>query len=297
MARNRILDNQARRTDRDLSRLTESHMAMLETSIQDLEKRIMRKANKLKTATGDRLMGARTNLKQAQKVHGELKALFEATYGRAARSAVDGFDEISGWIRGNFRELDAAARWTAVDRAMVAQLKRTSFAQYSQYGQEAMDKIAVAMYSHVAAMAPIEELENAISAALTGKLSTSGRPMEAYATQFANDASMNFHRQIEVKKAEDAGIEHFRYMGTVMSETRPFCRARVGKVFSREAIEGWTHKWAGKSGPAMVNCGGHQCRHHWQAVSPDWIDQEIDPPGIMKKERALEPRKRKRQTA
>ena len=82
---------------------------------------------------------------------------------------------------------------------------------------------------------------------------------------------MNFHQEVQLFKAEDAGMDSFLYIGDIIATTRDFCRRRVGRVYTKAQIESWNFPWAGKSGPALTHRGGYNCRHHWQPVRKEWL--------------------------
>ena len=106
-----------------------------------------------------------------------------------------------------------------------------------------------------------------------------GRSMTMYAKGFAQDAIMNFHNQVNVKKGEDLGMTHFLYNGDLISASRPFCITRAGKTYSKQQILSWDKlSWKGKAGPAMSERGGYNCRHHWRPVRPEWIKDEDGEP-------------------
>ena len=51
-----------------------------------------------------------------------------------------------------------------------------------------------------------------------------------------------------------------------------FCHDNLGHVYNRAEIATMDNmSWHGKSGPPMTSCGGYNCRHHWQAVDPEWL--------------------------
>jgi len=94
-----------------------------------------------------------------------------------------------------------------------------------------------------------------------------------YAGTYAQDALMNFYATVHHQKALDAGLEHFVYYGDVIHDSRQFCVARAGKVFSSEQVDAWDgHTWPGKKpGSVWINQGGYRCRHHFHAVRPEWV--------------------------
>jgi len=104
-----------------------------------------------------------------------------------------------------------------------------------------------------------------------------GRPgngmLERYFNTNTFDLFQRLDRSVQNIYAERLGLNYAVYSGTVMDTTRPFCEARVNKVFSRKEIAGWANlQFAGK--PKMydpfMDCGGHNCRHHLS-----WVSDEV----------------------
>lgn len=74
--------------------------------------------------------------------------------------------------------------------------------------------------------------------------------------------------------ANEIGAEWFRYAGTVIDTTRPFCKERAGKYFHKKEIEAWADldKWSGEidgtNSETIFNFrGGWNCRHSINMVS------------------------------
>ena len=100
-----------------------------------------------------------------------------------------------------------------------------------------------------------------------------GENLRKYAGQIAHDSVMQFHGQFTVKKAKDSGLEHFSYTGTLVRDSRPFCRDMVNKTLTEKEIrDRWnSQSWAGKSsGDPFIVRGGYRCRHTWIPTNPDW---------------------------
>ncbi len=101
----------------------------------------------------------------------------------------------------------------------------------------------------------------------------SGENLRKYAGQIAHDSVMQFHGQFTIKKAKDAGLTHFRYTGTLIRDSRQFCREMVNKTLTETEIRNmWkTRPWAGKSnGDPFIVRGGYRCRHTWLPTDPNW---------------------------
>ena len=100
-----------------------------------------------------------------------------------------------------------------------------------------------------------------------------GNNLRRYAGQIAHDSVMQFHVQFTVAKAKDAGLTHFRYTGTLVRDSRPFCRDMVNKTLTEKEIrDTWNNQgWQGKStGDPFIVRGGYRCRHTWIPTNPDW---------------------------
>ena len=101
----------------------------------------------------------------------------------------------------------------------------------------------------------------------------SGNNLRRYAGQIAHDSVMQFHGQFTVKKAKDSGLNHFRYTGTLVRDSRPFCRNMVNKTLTETEVRDiWNSRsWAGKStGDPFIVRGGYRCRHTWIPTKPEW---------------------------
>jgi len=100
-----------------------------------------------------------------------------------------------------------------------------------------------------------------------------GNNLRKYAGQIAHDSVMQFHGQFTVSKAKEAGLTHYRYTGTLVRDSRPFCQSMLNKVLTEQEIRDiWNNQgWAGKStGDPFIVRGGYRCRHTWIPTDPEW---------------------------
>ena len=100
-----------------------------------------------------------------------------------------------------------------------------------------------------------------------------GNNLRKYAGQIAHDSVMQFHGQFTVSKAKESGLEHFRYTGTLVRDSRPFCQSMLNKILTETEIRDiWNNQgWAGKStGDPFIVRGGYRCRHTWIPTNPEW---------------------------
>ena len=118
------------------------------------------------------------------------------------------------------------------------------------------------------------EIEEAVKKLHTQYASDrAGNNLRRYASQIAHDSVMQFHGQFTVAKAKDAGLTHYRYTGTLVRDSRPFCRDMLNKTLTENEIRDiWNNQgWQGKStGDPFIVRGGYRCRHTWIPTNPDW---------------------------
>lgn len=79
-----------------------------------------------------------------------------------------------------------------------------------------------------------------------------------------NTATIAFSRSITQKKARDLGMDLFLYVGPQDKLTRPFCKPKVGKIFTLAEINKWDN---GQGLPANLYCGGYNCRHDLRPIT------------------------------
>lgn len=79
-------------------------------------------------------------------------------------------------------------------------------------------------------------------------------------------------RQTQILYANQLKLNHALYAGTLKDNTRAFCKARTQNVYTRAEIDSWNGQtWEGKipNADVKVVCGGYNCRHHLNWISPE----------------------------
>lgn len=110
----------------------------------------------------------------------------------------------------------------------------------------------------------------------------SGNNLRRYAYQQVHDALMQFNGSFTQAKAQEAGLTHYEYYGSLVRDSRDWCVGLAGQVLSQDEIrEKWANSsWQGKApGDPFVVRGGYNCRHHFMPVDPDWYGDAAQPGG------------------
>jgi hypothetical protein len=79
----------------------------------------------------------------------------------------------------------------------------------------------------------------------------------------ANTSIAGFNNALTIEQARQAQIESFRYDGPTGPTTRPFCAARVGKIFTLDELRAMDN---GQGLPVEQYLGGWNCRHFLTAI-------------------------------
>lgn len=118
----------------------------------------------------------------------------------------------------------------------------------------------------------VDELKQNYGSTVTGD------NLSAYSGQIVQDALMGFDGQFAKFRADELGLTHYIYYGSIIRDSRDFCVEHANKVFTEdEARALWQEEWQGKSGSdPFLDRGGFNCRHHWQPTSLDWGDVKDD---------------------
>jgi len=92
--------------------------------------------------------------------------------------------------------------------------------------------------------------------------------LQRYITQVTNDSVMIFNQEYLNTISEDLDIQYYIYSGTIIKDSRPFCVARTGRLFTKEQVKSWGKlgPWKGKipgtnEKTIFVYRGGYNCRH------------------------------------
>ncbi len=81
-----------------------------------------------------------------------------------------------------------------------------------------------------------------------------------------------FYRSVTKSKAQEFNIKYFVYLGPDDGITRPFCDAKINKIYTQEQINKWDN---GQGIPASIYLGGYNCRHDLVPISQERAEQRI----------------------
>lgn len=126
------------------------------------------------------------------------------------------------------------------------------------------------IYKNIVGGATRSDLENFLNAYVVGTPELNGL-YSRYVKQVSRDALGQFDGQINAKIADEFGLDAFRYVGSIIDDSRPQCVRWVGKrILEKSEMESQI-AWANNNGSGMipgttpenflVYRGGYNCRH------------------------------------
>jgi len=299
--------------DKAVRDLSDQHTERLVKTLQTLEAEVISRASDLPVRGGKLFdtrvaIAIRPSLKQILENIYLVKVADNINeYDKIAGSIVAQYGELP--LPKEFAEL------TTADLELIQQLKKIEYAQFEDLANEFVSTLSDEIYqssitgSTKAEM--IERLKGKINGiyqssdneeaqelvdfiannpertedirTATSRLQTIygrdrlGENLRKYTTQIVQDSIMGFDGRFTKYKADQAGLNHYKYDGTIIGDSRHFCVENTGKVFSEEEIRRiWNNRvWKGKAqGDPFDVRGGYNCRHFWTPVNPDWLDAE-----------------------
>ena len=308
------LDKQGARTQNFLDKKIDSHRAKMIKSLEDLEDEIIASISTLPQKDGNLFdtrvaIGLRANVKQ----------LREKTYLVASDRNIRDYKSIVDRIVKDLDKYPIARKFkslTQADADTAARLQKLYFNQFKEAGNTIQEAISQEIYNASVINRPFKDIVKNIRQSINGvymksnkrkidilvgivnadpdsrkakkaieKLHTiygsdrTGNNLRRYAQQISHDSVMQFHAQINVAKSKEYGFDKWRYTGNIITTSRPFCRRRIGKIYTEtEMRKIWSAaSWSGKSpGDPFIVRGGYNCRHNWQPFDNSWeLGEEV----------------------
>jgi hypothetical protein len=295
-----------------LDNLEAQHQELLFKTIQRLEREVINIASELPTKTGE-LYSTRL----AIEIKPRLQQAIEELYLKPVQTFIKDYDKIAGVIVATYGKLPIPPEFkqiTEADLVVIQQLKRLAFTNFQNLGNELANTLAGEVYQSTLVGRSFNDMVQTIREKINGIYqfsdnkkaqqlveyisnnpdgaevntaidelkqvygrNTQGDSFVKYASLLVTDSIMGFDGQLAKYRADALGLGSFLYYGSIIKDSRDFCRKHTGKVYTEEEIN---QIWASDTGqgrdqgsPFIVR-GGYNCRHSWQPVDPSWVDEE-----------------------
>ena len=310
MARDLLKELQAIRAEA-LTTLEDKQQELLIKALQRLEADVVAKVSQLPNQKGV-LFDTRLAIELRPKIQQAIEQLyltpvqtFIKDYDQIAGNIIATYGKLP--IPSEFKQI------TEIDLTVIQQLKRLAFTQFQDLGNEFVNTLANEVYQSTLVGRPVRDMIQTIRGKINGIYQQSdskkaqelvnyiannpngaevdtavsqlqtiygrdrlGDNLNRYASQIVQDSLMGFDGQFAKYRADEVGLTSFVYYGSLVRDSRDFCVENAGKIFTEEEIRDiWANEtWAGKAqGDPFVVRGGYNCRHSFQPINPNWVDE------------------------
>jgi hypothetical protein len=231
-----------------LAALADSHQEKLAEALTKLENRV---ANLV--ADAPLKQGALYDLEWAVNAKRDIRTIVQQEYLVEVDRLIREYDLA---VESNAEMLNFYGNFGRIDPEVVKQLKTMSFQGFNNIGNEYLEVISKQLYEATLVGTSFAESVAIVRASVGGRLAR-------YSNQMVHDSVMQFNRGINVKLAKEAGIEKWKYVGSLVETSREFCKKHKDKVYTTEEVYAiWDDDWAGKmDGDPFIVAGGYNCGH------------------------------------
>jgi hypothetical protein len=294
-----------------LNSLEAKHQELLYKTLQRLEQEVVNISLELPSKSG-----VLFDTRLAIEIKPSLQKAIEEFYLKPVQTFINDYDKIAGTIVATYGKLPIPPEFktiTQADLVTIQQLKKLAFTNFQNLGTEFTNTLAQEIYQstlvgrsagqmvqtirdkingiyqfsdNAKAQQLVEYISNnpngaEVATAIDELKQNYGRTSQGdsfvkYASLVVQDSIMGFDGQFAKYRADEAGLTSFLYYGSLIKDSRKFCRLHAGKVYTTEEINQiWandTDQGRDQGSPFIVR-GGYNCRHSWQPVDPSWIDE------------------------
>lgn len=298
--------------ERTIDNLEAQHQELLFKTLRRLEQEVVNIASELPTKTGE-LYSTRI----AIEIRPRLQQAIEEFYLKPVQTFIKDYDKIAGVIVATYGKLPIPPEFkniTQADLVTIQQLKQLAFTNFQNLGNELANTLAGEVYQSTLVGRSFNDMVQTIREKINGIYqfsdnkkaqqlveyiannpdgaevetaiyelkqvygrTTAGDSFVKYASLLVTDSIMGFDGQLVKFRADELGLTSYLYYGSIIKDSRDFCRKHAGKVYTEEQIRQiWINdpEQGRDQGTPFVVRGGYNCRHSWQPIDPSWVDEE-----------------------
>lgn len=184
----------------------------------------------------------------------------------------DNVDRIAGELQDAAKlardEFYGGEAFTTTDAQLINAMIQDTADELKAVGLSTASQISEVVYAGVIAGQPMADLREHVRQLLLGGTDKRGRSLANHAGTITETRYMQVFATATRLKAEQAGHDKFRYAGTLVRDSRPWCKQHLDQVLTMDEIKAWRHKsWEGKApGDPFITRGGWRCRHYWRPI-------------------------------
>lgn len=241
---------------------------------QKIYSTVKRETNKFVTEDG-RILFDDKNVQLISGLNAVIaKAIQETDYPGKVINYISGFDQISKFNESVHKDLNDLTTKELEEFINPMQRQNVQITVDGLTGAgintQFVEPLKQGIYKNIVAGSTIEDLDTYLQSFIQSDPERMGQ-LKRYSTQIARDALSQYDGQINARIAEEFGLDAFRYVGSLIEDSRPQCRRWVKKeVLLFDELQSELN-WAYSNGTGMipgttpetftVYRGGYNCRH------------------------------------
>mgnify|MGYP003637906083 CR=1 FL=1 len=243
----------------------DTNEAKLIAALTSVDKRIESLVAALASDGNGRFLSDSIAIEQAINVRKDISvAMLE--YNLVASDVSTSLDGAAKIARADYAAIGIDSAFSESDASLIQAMTDNTYNNMIAYGDAATASMSEAVLNSVAAGGSKADAMLIVQQMTLGKTAANGKPLLNYATTIAETAYMETHSTATLALADDAGVTHWKYSGTLVRDSRPWCVSHLNKTYNKEEIQAWNNStWAGKkAGDPFITRGGWNCRHRFQ---------------------------------
>lgn len=246
--------------DELLDDLIDKNESIILKSIRRLENRIITLTASIDVNKDGSIVGPSRSLAQSRAVLKEASIAFDDIYGTAVTQTIASYDALDTFVQSQYNvvyqgvTVNTLTSMTAIQKSFADSLAGST-----------KDRLNASFIDHVINGRNKDSLVNSIRGILSGRVDKAGRPFSMHARTLAQDGLMQYFSTANFSTAKSVGVKKFKYSGTLIKTSRPWCVEHLNHIYTEDQIEKFDNDtWKGKKdGSTMINRGGYWCRHYW----------------------------------
>lgn len=234
----------------------------LDTVLASINSNIDRLIGKLDTGTGGQL--ERMELAQLRATRKAIAKEFERF--DAVADKATSFKTVTPAIKSRIKPLSIS--FTQANTALLKMLSDSTYNELAGIADQYVEKVSMAVIQGSITGATVADITKEVTQLIEGGTDAAGRSMAHHAKTIAATRYMEADATMTLEVADNIGAKHFRYSGSLIKDSRQWCKDHVDKIYTRAEVKKWRDQtWKGKKeGDPFVVRGGWNCRHYFVPV-------------------------------
>lgn len=133
---------------------------------------------------------------------------------------------------------------------------------------EYVSAISSAVYTNMISNIDNNTIQENVDALIIPNKNITGRSILSVLLTETETFVMEADATLMLKKGNEYGIDKYKYIGSLIKDSRSWCVNHLNEVLTLDQINDWSKSnWKGKKyGSPFVTRGGWRCRHHFAPI-------------------------------